>query len=73
MTVQLPTTDLVKIIYTNHHGATAERLIEPDHIQFTVTPYYPTSRWVLHAFDVSKNARRSFDMAKIQQWTSVGV
>lgn len=58
----------VRIVYTNYRGETAIRSIVPDRIHFASTEWHPDPQWLLDAFDLEKNAIRSFAMKDIRAW-----
>ena len=58
----------VKIVYTNYRGETSVRSIIPIKIRFGKTEWHPEEQWLLDAFDVEKDAERSFAMKDIQKW-----
>ena len=58
----------VRIRYTNHRGETAVRRIEPFAITFDANEWHPERQWLLIAWDVDKQAKRTFAMARILDW-----
>lgn len=58
----------VKILYTNWRGETAVRKIIPKEIVFASTEWHPEEQWLLVAFDVDKQADRSFAIKDIKTW-----
>lgn len=60
--------EMVTIIYTNYRGETAERQIVPAKLWFGSTEYHPEKQWLLDAFDVDKNAERTFAVKDIKSW-----
>ena len=58
----------VSIVYTNYRGETAARKIVPKQIWFGKTDWHPEEQWLLDAFDIEKNADRSFAMKDIKAW-----
>lgn len=58
----------VRIVYTNYRGETAIRLIVPERIHHGATEWHPEPQWLLDAFDVEKDATRSFAMKDIRAW-----
>jgi len=63
------TEKIVKILYTNYRGETAIRKIIPDKIWFGKTDWHPVNQWLLNAFDLDKNAERSFALKDIKSWS----
>lgn len=54
--------------YINHQGRFARRRVYPRRLGFTPhLPYYP-NQYTLDAFDLDKNAMRSFAIPKIAGW-----
>lgn len=62
--------DIVKIVYTNYRGEKAERLIKPVSIWFGSTEWHADEQWLLHAFDIEKDAERDFAMKDIESWAA---
>lgn len=58
----------VRIVYTNYRGETAIRTVVPRLIQFAATEWHPEPQWLLVAFDLEKQAERSFAMKDIRAW-----
>jgi len=58
----------VKIIYTNYRGETATRTIEPKQLVFTKTQWHPQEQWCIIAYDVEKQAERTFACKDIKAW-----
>lgn len=56
------------INYTNYRGETADRQIVPIKVWFGSTEYHPEPQWLLDAFDVGKQAERSFALRDIKNW-----
>lgn len=61
--------DVVKIIYTNYRGEKSERTIKPISIWFGSTEWHTDEQWLLHAYDLEKNAERDFAMKDIERWS----
>ena len=59
---------IVKIIYTNYKGETAERTIIPLELWFGSTEYHKEEQWLLKAFDLEKKAERNFAVKDIKSW-----
>jgi hypothetical protein len=59
---------VVIIRYTNHRGETANRRIVPIGIRFGSTEWHPEQQWLLEAFDLDRDATRSFAMRDILEW-----
>ena len=62
---------VVKIHYTNWKGVTGERLIIPEDMFFGENEYHPGEQWLLGAFDLEKQADRTFAMKDIHSWTAM--
>lgn len=72
---RLVVTDTRKVItirYTNYKGETALRHILPLQIRFVATEWHPEEQWVLEAFDLDKQAERSFAIKDILEWHPYG-
>jgi len=59
---------IVIINYTNWKGVTALRKIIPIEIFFGATEWHKEEQWLLRAYDVDKNAERSFAIKDIKSW-----
>lgn len=62
----------VTIVYHNHRGETARRSIIPLGLRFAATGWHPQAQWLLEAYDVDKQAARSFAVADISVWLRPG-
>lgn len=60
-----PTSQPAVILYRNYRGETARRRIIPQLVWFGATDWHPKPQWVLEAFDVDKNATRSFALRDV--------
>jgi predicted DNA-binding transcriptional regulator YafY len=58
----------VRILYKNYKGETAWRAIVPQKVRFASNEWHPQEQWLLDAFDLEKNAARSFAMDEIREW-----
>ena len=58
----------IKIVYTNYKGETAVRTIIPKEIKYGKTEYHPEEQWLLVAFDIEKQAERTFAMKDVRAW-----
>ena len=58
----------IEILYTNYRGETSRRKIVPSALRFGATEYHPQPQWLLDAYDVGKQAERTFAMLDIQEW-----
>ena len=59
---------VVSIVYTNYRNETSVRKIIPERIWFGKTEWHPEDQWLLDAYDVDKNAKRSFALKDIRVW-----
>lgn len=59
---------IVVINYTNWKGVTALRRIIPKKIFFGSTEWHKEEQWLLEAYDIDKNANRSFAIKDIKSW-----
>ncbi len=57
------------IVYKNYRGVTSQRKIIPKNIWFGATEWHPEEQYLLNAFDIDKNANRSFAMSDIISWS----
>ncbi|MGV8142096.1 MAG: hypothetical protein ACP5NS_00490 [Candidatus Pacearchaeota archaeon] len=58
----------VLILYTNWRGETSIRRIIPKEIVFVSTEWHKEEQWCLVAFDVEKQADRTFACKDIKSW-----
>ena len=58
----------IVIRYTNYKSETAVRRIIPLEIRFAATEWHPAEQWLLEAFDLDRNAQRSFAIKDILEW-----
>jgi predicted DNA-binding transcriptional regulator YafY len=58
----------VRIVYTNYRGETSIRRVIPVRLWFGATEWHPAEQWLLDAFDVDKQAQRSFAVKDIRAW-----
>lgn len=58
----------VTFTYKNWKGETAVRLVRPIMISFGHTTFHPEPQWLLHAWDINKEAERTFAMKDIKDW-----
>ena len=58
----------VKILYTNWRGETAVRRILPKEIIYSSNEWHKEEQWLLVAFDVDKQADRTFALKDIKEW-----
>ena len=61
----------VSIDYTNYKGERKIRIILPQMIWFGHTEHHPEHQWILEAWDLEKNALRSFAMRDIHKWETL--
>lgn len=59
---------VVIIRYTNYRGETANRRIVPIGIRFGSTEWHPEQQWLLEAFDLDRDATRSFALKDVLEW-----
>lgn len=60
--------EVVEIVYTNYRGVRAHRRILPQQIWFGKNQWHPQDQWLLEAFDLGKQAIRTFSMKNIHSW-----
>jgi predicted DNA-binding transcriptional regulator YafY len=56
----------IKILYTNYRNETKVRTIIPIKIWFGETDWHPEKQWLLDAYDLEKEAERSFALIDIK-------
>lgn len=59
---------IVKILYTNYRNETKIRTIIPSKLWYGSTKWHPENQWLLNAYDVDKQADRSFAMKDVKAW-----
>jgi predicted DNA-binding transcriptional regulator YafY len=59
---------VVYLTYRNHRGEEGLRRIVPRSIEFTATEWHPEPQWVLHAFDLDRDAERTFALKDVLRW-----
>lgn len=64
----MDTSKKIKILYTNWRGETAIRTIVPKEIVFSSNKWHTEEQWMLLAFDMEKQAERSFACKDIHHW-----
>ncbi len=63
-----PGNQAIEILYTNYRGETSRRVIIPAAIRFGATEYHPDPQWLLDAYDVDKQAERTFALSDVHKW-----
>lgn len=58
----------VTIDYVNHKGERAWRRILPVRLYYGVTQHHPEPGWLLVAYDLDRDAARTFAMRDIHAW-----
>ena len=58
----------VTILYTNYRGERGKRFIVPRSIWFGCTEWHPENQWLLEAYDLDKQALRSFALQDLEMW-----
>ena len=61
-------TPSIAILYVNHRGVKALRQIVPNRMWYGTTTWHPSEQWFLDAFDIERQAFRSFAIADILEW-----
>ena len=59
---------VIKIRYTNYRGETTVRQIVPVRIRFGASEWHPAEQWLMDAYDIDRQAERSFALADIRDW-----
>jgi predicted DNA-binding transcriptional regulator YafY len=60
----------VTIDYTNHRGLRSKRRVRPKKFFFGSSPFHDHVQWFLEAFDLEKDAVRTFALKDIHEWKS---
>lgn len=60
-----PPGEAISFVYTNHRGHTRTRIVVPIQIRYASTPEHPTPVWLLDAYCLDKNSKRSFELSKL--------
>lgn len=60
--------DHTVIDYTNYKGERGFRNIQPERLRFGATEYHPEKQWLLEAYDLDKEATRTFAVRDIHSW-----
>lgn len=58
----------VWIDYTNYRGERGVREVVPLGIRFGATEHHPEPQWLMDAYDVQKEAERTFAMNDVHAW-----
>ena len=58
----------VKIVYTNYKGKTGIRTIVPKSIEFSSNEWHTEPQWLMTAYDLEKEADRTFALKDIKAW-----
>jgi len=61
---------IVTIVYTNYKGVTGTREILPIEILYGHTDWHKEDQWLLRAFDIAKQADRTFAVKDIKSWNA---
>ncbi len=56
------------ILYRNYRGETSVRRIIPRQIRFASTEWHPEEQWLLDAYDLDRQADRSFALRDVIEW-----
>lgn len=59
----------VKISYTNYRGETGVRRIVPLKVEFLSNAWHKEKQWCLIAYDLDKQANRTFACKDIHSWS----
>jgi predicted DNA-binding transcriptional regulator YafY len=59
---------VVEIGYINHRSVRSFRRVEPLRLWFGSVKWHPGPQWIMEAFDLEKQANRSFAMNGIFSW-----
>lgn len=69
----MTTQNAVTFTYKNYRGATSVRLVRPIMVSFGTTGFHPEPQWLLHAWDLNKEAERTFAIKDIKDWEGVSI
>jgi predicted DNA-binding transcriptional regulator YafY len=58
----------VTFTYKNYRGETSVRLVRPIMVSFGTTGFHSEPQWLLHGWDLNKDAERTFAMKDIKDW-----
>lgn len=72
-TVALDPKTIVQFVYTNHRGETEVRHIVPIRIRFAASEWHPQEQWLMDAFDLDRDAERSFALSDAREWEAYQV
>lgn len=61
----------VAIGYVNYNGVASIRTIVPLKLHYGTNEYYKTPQWIIEAWDVGKQAARSFALANVRHATDM--
>jgi predicted DNA-binding transcriptional regulator YafY len=64
---------ILTIHYTNHRGESGMRRIVPSAIRFGRTEWHTREQYLIDAFDVDKQAMRTFAVAEITAFGDSGI
>jgi predicted DNA-binding transcriptional regulator YafY len=59
---------VILVRYTNYRGETSVRRIVPLRIRFAATEWHPTEQWLMDAYDLDRQAERSFALSDVVEW-----
>jgi predicted DNA-binding transcriptional regulator YafY len=63
-----PAATTIAIDYVNWRGERSWRRVVPQRLYFAAVEWHPGEQWLLDAWDVDKQAIRSFAMKDIRAW-----
>ena len=64
----MPDLNAVTFTYKNYRDEISIRLVKPIMIAFGMTSFHREPQWLLHAWDLNKEAERTFAMKDIEDW-----
>jgi predicted DNA-binding transcriptional regulator YafY len=62
------TNERITFTYKNYRGEISVRFVRPIMLSFGTTKYHLEPQWLLHAWDLNKEAERTFAMKDIKDW-----
>lgn len=66
MTIQFISGQTIRFVYKNWQGSIAERTAQVISLVYGVTEWHLEPQWLLHAYDLDKNAERLFALRDIE-------
>ena len=61
----------VTFTYRNYRGEISVRLMRPIMVAFGANGFHPEPQWLLHGWDINRDAERTFAMKDISDWAAI--